>query len=139
MEVARVQLDRLNEVTERRQRNAEALTAALDGTVGLILPQVPSDRTHVFHQYTVRVTPDARLDRDALATAIADADGIGSGVYYPKVVYDYDAYRSHDLVRLDDVPRAQTIASEVLSLPIHPTLAAADFERIAGAVRSALA
>ena len=53
------QMSRLHEYNSARRRNAAALSAGLAELQGLVLPDVPAGRSHVFHQYTVRVTPDA--------------------------------------------------------------------------------
>ena len=93
-------------------------------------------REHVFHQYTIRVTDDAPLDRDALA-ARSPTRGVQSGIYYPRVVFDYDSYREHPLSFPRDVPHARDAARQVLSLPVHPHLSDADLDRIIDAVRAA--
>ena len=132
------QLSRFEATTSTRESNARALSEGLAGLPGLVLPQVGAGRRHVFHQYTVRLTPDARLDRDTFAKEL-EQRGIGSGVYYPRVVFDYECYRDHPLVEVNaDVPNACRAAAEVLSLPVHTGLAAADLERIVEAVRSLL-
>ncbi|MEP6697594.1 MAG: DegT/DnrJ/EryC1/StrS family aminotransferase [Pseudonocardiales bacterium] len=131
------QLRRLKTIKEARQANAAALSAGLAGIDGLLVPTVPSDREHVWHQYTVRVTPDASLDRDGLAARLTGA-GIGNGFYYPRLMHDYDCYRDHPLVAHDETPFALQVASEVISLPVHPGLSGSDVERIVQAVRSAL-
>lgn len=131
------QLERLAETTERRRANAALLSEGLAGIEGLVLPTVPEGREHVFHQYTVRVTQDAEVDRDGLATALA-ARGIATGVYYPRVVCDYEPYREHPRIVRGPVPNAERVAREVLSLPVHPSLAEGDVGRIVDAVRGAL-
>jgi perosamine synthetase len=135
--VAVAQVAKLAAVNDRRRENAAALTALLDDVPGLVTPAVPAGREHVFHQYTVRVTPEAATTRDELSQRLA-ARGVASGVYYPRLMNDYDCYRGHQQVIRDETPRAATIASEVLSLPVHPQLSATDLEHIATAVREAL-
>ncbi len=130
------QMARLDELTERRRANAAALTEGLADLDGLVVPREMAGRRHVYHQYTVRVTADAPLDRDALAKALAGA-GVGSGVYYPRAVYDYDCYRGHPGVVVDHCPGAEAAAREVLSLPVHPHLTSVDVERVIAAVRRA--
>jgi perosamine synthetase len=93
-------------------------------------------REHVWHQYTVLVDPDAPVTREQLMQHLG-REGIGCGVYYPKVAYDYEVYRSHPGVRLDEVPVAASVAQRCLSLPVHPFLESGDIERIAGAVAEA--
>jgi dTDP-4-amino-4,6-dideoxygalactose transaminase len=86
----------------------------------------------------VRVTGDARLDRDMLARRLAQR-GIETGVYYPRVVHDYDCYRTHPQVVVTSTLGAEAAAREVLSLPVHPGLSADDVDRVIEAVRSELA
>jgi dTDP-4-amino-4,6-dideoxygalactose transaminase len=135
--IAIPQLAQLAGSNERRRANAARLDQGLAGIPGLRTPIVAPGRTHVFHQYTVRVTPDSRLNRDELAGRLAE-HGIETGVYYPRVVHDYDCYRSHPRVVATPLPQAELAAREVLSLPVHPALSANDLDRIVDVVRSAL-
>jgi dTDP-4-amino-4,6-dideoxygalactose transaminase len=131
------QMVRLEEVTRRREANAAFLNEALGGIDGLVVPTIRPANRHVWHQYTVRVTPDARLGRDEFADELR-ARGVGSGVYYPRTVFDYDCYRDHPLVEKADVPNAERAAREVLSLPVHAHLSEGDLEKIATEVRTVL-
>jgi dTDP-4-amino-4,6-dideoxygalactose transaminase len=131
------QLRRIDEINARRAANAEKLITGLAGVAGLRLPSTPLDRTHVWHQFTIRVTDEATISRDGLATALA-AKGIGTGIYYPRVVLDYDCYNQHPQVRSSAVPIARKLASQVLSLPVHPGLSHADIEQIVIEVRNSL-
>lgn len=130
------QLATLGAATAARSANAAALTSRLDGIEGLVLPCPHSGRGHVWHQYTVKVTPSAAISRDELAAHL-NASGIGNGVYYPRVVFDYDCYRDHPQVVASDVPEAFATAGQVLSLPVHPRLTASDIDRIVTTVRAA--
>ena len=132
--VAVPQLDRLPASNERRRRNAARLSEGLRDVAGLMTPREDPQRTHVFHQYTVRVTEEAQWDRDRLSTELARL-GVETGVYYPRAVYDYDCYRSHPGVRIETMPEAEAAAGEVLSLPVHPGLSDRDLHRIVDAVR----
>jgi len=132
------QMGRLDEVTESRQHNAALLNAGLGQIEGIVLPEVSMERTHVYHQYTIRVTAQARLTRDALAAKLAQA-GIGTGIYYPNVVFDYPSYRDHPGVITAPMPLAELAASEVLSLPVHPAVTDADIDYIVENIRGQLA
>ena len=131
------QIARLATIIEARRRNAAALSAGLSDCAALTLPSVAPGRGHVWHQYTVLVTEDSQLERNALVDALR-GKGIESGVYYPRVVFDHDSYRVHDRVRgdLERVPVAVDVASRVLSLPVHPKLTDADLDRICEVLRS---
>jgi perosamine synthetase len=135
--IALPQLERLEASTARRRAHAARLSAGLEGMIGIVAPVVAVGRTHVFHQYTIRVTTEARLDRDALAARLR-ARGVGTGIYYPRVVFDYDCYRDHPGVVVSEVPEAFRAAREVLSLPVHPHLSVSDIDRIVDEVGAAL-
>ncbi len=133
--VALPQLDRYSETVSRRKANAAALTVGLEGVPGLVVPRELPGRSHVWHQYTVRVTPQARVSRDELVARLTEA-GVGSGIYYPKLVFDYETYRAHPRVRIADVPNAAQVVTEVLSLPVHPRVGEDDVKHIVDTVRS---
>lgn len=131
--IAIPQLERLGDLTAVRRRNAAWLSAQLAGIPGLTLPTVPAGRGHVWHQYTVRVSAEARLTRDALAAGLTER-GVGNGVYYPRLVHDYDCYREHPQVIVEATPRAAAAAAEVLSIPVHPALTEAELRTVADTV-----
>jgi perosamine synthetase len=132
--VAIPQLARLSEVTRLRQWNAKMLTDGLADLPGLSLPEVPADRSHVFHQFTIRVGEGAPFDREELAARLERAE-ISTGIYYPRLMHDYDCYRGDPRVIVDPTPRAQGVAQEVLSLPVHQHLSSDDVGRIVEQVR----
>ena len=135
--VAIPQVRRLDEITKQRRANAARLSEGLAGITGLRLPEEPPGRTHVFHQYTVRLDRNAACDRDDLSRRLA-ASGVGSGIYYPRLMHDYDCYRDHPGVARDTSPRAEAIAAQVLSLPVHQHLSESDLDAVVAAVRAAL-
>jgi perosamine synthetase len=131
------QMSRLSELTATRQHHAARLTEGLSDVSGLLTPSVRDGATHVFHQYTVRVTAEARLGRDELARALGAA-GIGNAVYYPKPIHAYECYRDHPRVRDEPMPEAERAAAEVLSLPVHPLLSEQDIDQVIETVRQLL-
>ena len=112
-----------------RQRNANRLIDGLRDLPGVRVPEALPDRHHVWHQYTVVVGEGARLGRDDLVDALTEA-GIGCGIYYPRTVFDYDCYRDHPQVVVDEVPVATAVAATCVSLPVHPYLSEGDLDRI---------
>jgi dTDP-4-amino-4,6-dideoxygalactose transaminase len=122
--VGRVQLGRLAGWTAQRQANAAYLDAGIAGS-GIVTPPVAAGATHVYHQYTVRVSEQVvEGGRDAFATRLRDS-GVGCGVYYPIPIHRLPSFA----VELD-LPETERAAREVLSLPVHPALSEADLKTI---------
>jgi dTDP-4-amino-4,6-dideoxygalactose transaminase len=131
------QLARYPEQVERRRRNAARLTERLGGLPGLVVPRVMAGRDHVWHQFTILVTEEARVGRAELAAAMGER-GVESGIYYPRLVHDYPCYAGHPLVVRGDTPVAAGIARHCLSLPVHGGLQPGDVDRVADVVREIL-
>jgi perosamine synthetase len=122
--IGRVQLGKLNGWTAQRQANAAFFTENIQGVV---TPPTAPGAVHVFHQYTVRVVGH---DRDRFAEELA-ARGVGSGVYYPTPIHQLPSFK------LDiDLPTTRSVASQVLSLPVYPTLTQDELEHIVEAVNA---
>jgi len=133
--VAIPQMRRLDHINARRCANASALTKLLASDPRITVPRVPLERAHVWHQYTV-LLPEG-VDRTAVVAAMSDA-GVDTGVYYPRLVWDHEAYRDHPGLIRDDTPFAAAVSRRCLSLPVHPGLDESDLERVAAALVAAL-
>jgi perosamine synthetase len=132
----KVSLRGLESVTEKRRINADLLSERLKGTPGILLPTELAGRKHVWHQYSVLVDPGQfGLDRNELA-GLLDEAGIGSGVYYPKVMTDHETFRNHPQIIKEPTPVADKVASQVLSLPVHPGLSINDIDRITETIKA---
>jgi perosamine synthetase len=134
--VALPQLDDYAALLETRRANAAALSERLADIEGLVLPRQLDGREHVWHQYTVLLPTG--VDREGFVAALAEL-GVGSGIYYPKPVYDYDTYRDRADVIRSETPVADDAAARCVSLPVHQHLAEGDIDTIAAAVRQVLA
>ena len=122
--IGRVQLSMLPIWTAQRQANARFLDQYLEGVV---VPRVADHASHVYHQYTIRVTDD----RDGFATALAHEHGVGTGVYYPIPNHRLPSFG----LRLD-LPETERAAAEVISLPVHPSLSQEDLDRVVTSVNA---
>lgn len=131
------QLSRYAATVARRQENAAKLSAGLAGVRGLVTPLQLDGREHVWHQYTVRITEDARIDRDEFVAKLGEA-GIGCGVYYPKLIFEYDAYRNDPRIHRSDVPVASEVVTQVASIPVHNALSDDDIATIVGTISDLL-
>ncbi|WP_404431813.1 DegT/DnrJ/EryC1/StrS family aminotransferase [Microbacterium lacus] len=131
------QIGRYAQTVAKRGENAAYLSEGLAGVDGLITPREMPGRSHVWHQYTIRITPDARLSRDEFVEKVTAA-GVGAGVYYPHLVFDYDAYRDRPDVVIEPTPVAERIAREAVSLPVHTHLTRAQLDEIISTTRHIL-
>jgi dTDP-4-amino-4,6-dideoxygalactose transaminase len=98
-----------------------------------IVPRVGDGSTSVWAQYTLRI-PDGK--RSAIAEAL-NRRGIPTAIYYPKPLHQQTAYR-HYPVAGNGLPVSDTLAGEVLSLPMHPYLEPDVQDLIVEAVHDAL-
>lgn len=94
--VALAQLSRLDDIVARRRAWCSALTTALAGTPGLLLPEPTAGCDPSWWFYLMRVDPE-RLgaDADGLAAALR-AEGLPTGAHYiGQCVYEYPLFVNH--------------------------------------------
>ncbi|QCQ93230.1 DegT/DnrJ/EryC1/StrS family aminotransferase [Rhodococcus sp. SGAir0479] len=120
-----------------RRRNAKALRAGLEDVAGVTVPSEQPGREHVWHQFTLLLDEAAPIDRETLAARLVER-GVGTGIYYPRPVYDYPCYREHPRVVVEDTPVASSVAARCLSIPVHARLSEADVDTVVDAVRGAM-
>lgn len=135
--VLMAKLPYLKEWNDKRNQVARWYGQAFKNVAGIITPSVSLRSTHVWHQYTIRVssTGSARLPitRDQLAKDLA-ARGIGSMCYYPVPLHLQQAFL-HYGYRRGSLPVSEMLADEVLSLPMYPELEEWQVKAVAGAVQ----
>lgn len=123
---------------EKRRTNAARLIELLGDVEGLVLPSELPGRGHVWHQFTVLLPEERAGERENIIDTLRDEHGVGSGIYYPKPVYDYDCYRSREDVIITEAPVAEDVARRCLSIPVHAYLTSDEVETVAGALRKVL-
>jgi len=128
--VLTLKLARLKEWNERRRQAAAWYREDL-ADLGELLPAEMSYGTHVYHLFVVQVPERERLQ------AALDQAGIGTGLHYPIALHLQEAYRSMGLAR-GAFPVAESVASRVLSLPMHPHLTREHVRYVAETLRTHL-
>jgi dTDP-4-amino-4,6-dideoxygalactose transaminase len=110
---------------ERADRYNQGLASVVD------VPRLMQGATSVWAQYTI-ITDD----RDALAKACREA-GVPTAIHYASALNCLLPYRQV-LTAPGGVPQAEWLAKRVISLPMHPYLAADAQDFIIATVRQAL-
>jgi dTDP-4-amino-4,6-dideoxygalactose transaminase len=131
------QLKRLPAFHQQRERLARTMDAALAGLPLLLPPRAPAADQHAWHLYVVRLTDDARVSRDVFIERLFAA-GIGCSVHYiPLHLHPY--WRDRYALTPAMFPHSQQAFERMVSLPLYTRMNEADVERVAQAVRAALA
>jgi dTDP-4-amino-4,6-dideoxygalactose transaminase len=99
-----------------------------------IVPEILNGASSVWAQYTLRLPG---IDRCAFQASLMEA-GIPTAVYYAKPLHRQTAYKRFPTAD-GGLPVSDRLATEVVSLPMHPYLTVEVQDRIIGAVRDALA
>jgi perosamine synthetase len=128
------QLDKINEFTKIRRRNALLFTNGLENIKGIVTPKEKDDIKHVFHQYTIKVTDEFSINRDELKEKLAKK-GIICGIYYPKPLNLHPHFLKLGYKK-GDFPVSERVSKQVLSLPIHPSINENDINRIIKTIES---
>ncbi|HYC57712.1 MAG TPA: DegT/DnrJ/EryC1/StrS family aminotransferase [Candidatus Binatia bacterium] len=132
--VLNAKLERLAGWNERRRRIAELYAQGLhepaaSGALVLPAPGLPGE--HVWHQFAVRIASG----RDTVRCRL-DRDGIATRVFYPLPLHRQPCFAGYGYAA-GDLPASEAAASQVLCLPMHPSLSDADVtlvcERVAAA------
>jgi dTDP-4-amino-4,6-dideoxygalactose transaminase len=123
--IGSVQLDKLQSHIDKRRKNAVYLNERICDKGNVKFTQNSKDRTHVFYLYTVSVGED----RDKLLHGLREK-GIGASVYFKIPVHKTPLYYSLGYGS-KKLPKTESAAREVISLPVHPGLSEKELDYIA--------
>ncbi|PCJ80953.1 MAG: transcriptional regulator [Bacteroidetes bacterium] len=115
--ILRVKLPHLAGYISKRQEAACRYDELLEDVEGVETPVRSDSSTHVFHQYTLRITNGMR---DEVARGLLEF-GIPTGVYYPKGIHEHKAFKGLGYKK-GDFPISEKLSKNVLSLPMHTEL-----------------
>ena len=115
---------------------AQQYTAQLQDIVET--PVIPSGSRSSWAQYTIKL--ENQTQRDALQASLK-SQGIPSMVYYPKPMHLQTAFASviPSEAKESLCPVSTSLATRVLSLPMHPYLTEEDIRTVCTAIQKALA
>ncbi|GAB2765893.1 DegT/DnrJ/EryC1/StrS family aminotransferase [Actinomadura fibrosa] len=116
--VLRAKLPNLDMYNKARQKAAAKYSEAFKGQENIVVPfTADADDTHVYHQYTLKITNGKR---DALVQHLNE-NGIPCGIYYPIPLHSQKAYKD-SRYREQDFEVTNKLVKEVISLPMHTEL-----------------
>ena len=129
------QLEKLDEILERRAATAARYEDLLDGVDGVETP-LPDDAAHKrsWFVYVVKLGPE--IDRDAVMTGLR-AQGIGTAEYVP-CVHLQPFMREQYGFRKGMFPVAEDACSRTLALPFFTQIEPDDQEHVVGRLRELL-
>lgn len=126
----RVKLPKLAAANDARRALAAAYGAALAGAAGLTPPSEAAWARHVYHLYVVRCA-----DRAAVQARLQRA-GVQTLIHYPTPCHLQPAFADLGL-RAGQFPLAESLAQDVLSLPMWPAMPLDTPRQVASAIAGA--
>jgi dTDP-4-amino-4,6-dideoxygalactose transaminase len=123
----------VDEFYERRRKIAEIYTEGLKDLKGLVLPL--ADKSHVFHQYTLRVDASKR---DAFQKHLKE-NGVSTMIYYPTPLHRMKVFGEGRSKTFGSLEHSEKAALEVFSLPTEPLMKKEDSAYVIDAVRKVFA
>ncbi len=125
--VLNVKFSHLDEWIDARIKVAKRYSNLLGDFVQC--PEVPGDRTYVFHQYVIKTKV-----RDDLREYLTN-EGVGTAIYYPiplhlQKCFSFLGYKNGDF------PVAEKLSRESLAIPIFPEIKPDEQEYVANKIKS---
>ncbi|MGW3498361.1 DegT/DnrJ/EryC1/StrS family aminotransferase [Streptomyces sp. NPDC001020] len=130
-EILRRKLTRLDSYIAARRAVAKRYAEGLAGT-DLVLPALAPGNDHVYYVYVVR-----HPERDRIMAALRERD-IELNISYPWPVHTMTGFAGLG-VPAGSLPVTEALAGQIFSLPMYPSLAVAEQERVIDALHEVLA
>ncbi|MDY7016215.1 MAG: DegT/DnrJ/EryC1/StrS family aminotransferase [Cyanobacteriota bacterium] len=103
---------------------------------GIFPIQNQSGSGHIYHLYVLRVSETCPLSREILQDKLAAA-GVQTGIHYPIPCHLQPAYKFLGYQN-GDFPHSETLAREILSLPMYPGLSETQVQAVVDALSAAI-
>lgn len=115
--VLKAKLPHLDAYCDARRKAATYYSEAFESNPNIITPTISDFSTHVFHQYTLKITNGKRNE---LHKHLLD-NGIPNAIYYPVPLHSQEAYKD-ERYNEDDFKVTNELIDCVISLPMHTEL-----------------
>lgn len=137
--ILQIKLRYLDQWNQQRTEVAAFYQQLFEPICDLKLPQALARGKHVWNQYTLRIPKqenESQPYRDTIREQLQNM-GISSMVYYPIPLHLQPVYNNLGY-QVGQLPIAEQIASEVLSLPIFPELSFEEQQQIVFSLKDCL-
>jgi len=124
------QMDRIDDVIERKRRNARLYNSLLKEVPGITLPPEAPWARPVYWLYTILIEKNFTISRARLIKELAQRGIDSRPVFY--AISSLPPYRNG---RHERFPVADKISTQGLSLPSSPLLTAESIERVCDAIK----
>jgi UDP-2-acetamido-2-deoxy-ribo-hexuluronate aminotransferase len=131
--ILRVKLPYLDAYNDARRNVADFYDAHLAEVDGIITPKRATWTSHVFHQYTIRLT---KANRDEVQKKLAEK-GVPSMIYYPIPLHYQEGYKMEGFGKGSFLV-TELLSDQVLSLPIHTEMTEEILSFIVSAIKETL-
>jgi len=112
------QLSKLDKIIKKRQENANFFSSKLSKFKQIQVPDPPSDHIHIYQMYTIRL--EDKKTRDSLKQHL-EKKKIFSKVYF-NPIHLTTYYKEKFSLESISLPITETIAEQVLTLPMYPNM-----------------
>jgi aminotransferase EvaB len=123
--ILRVKLPRLDVYIERRRAIAAQYSTILGSTIKPVKPS--SNAHHAYHQFVVKLT-----QRDTVKERLTQL-GVATAIRYPWPIHTMSGFSDLNY-KQGDLPVTESVANEILSLPIYPELKSTQVEQVCSTI-----
>ena len=113
------QMKRIKKMNALRKKAANYYTEKLEDVNGIVVPYKSIDVEHVHHLYVIKITRKYGITRDVLFQKLLK-DGIRTSVHY-KPLHKFTIFKKMSKA-YDNLSNSKSAYSEILSLPIYPSI-----------------
>lgn len=129
------QIEKIDKIIRMRRENADYMSERLSQIEAVKTPRVPDRFFHVYQLYTIRLRDNSKL-RDALMGYLLRKKIMARVYFYP--VHLTQFYRRAFGYEEGYLPLTEKVASEVLTLPMYPTLTREEIDYSAQSIENFL-
>ncbi len=129
------QLDKFNDMQQRRRELVQAYLQNLEDLDELMLPYEPKDMVHAWHLFVIRLRPGfLTIDRNQFIQKLNE-QGVGTSVHFiPLHLHPF--YQQVFGFKRGDFPNAEAAYDAAISLPLYPQMTLETVDKISHIVRS---